>query len=84
MRAPMARRIRPPRSRCAGVKSVIAHSLRADLTVQVVALISWPFTRRAIDTGLGPPVGSADNCENTAVIAASRSHVEVEMPGHTS
>jgi hypothetical protein len=82
MRGPMARDIRPPRSRFAGVTTAIAHSLRADVTVEVVELISWPFPRRAIDTGLGPPVGSADNRDNTAVIAASRSRVEVEVPGH--
>ena len=40
---------------------------------------SWAFTRRAIDSGLVPSMGSVGDCSDNAVIEAFWSRVQVEL-----
>jgi putative transposase len=46
---------------------------------QGVQFTSWAFTRRAIDSGLVPSMGSVGDCYDNAVIEAFWSRVQVEL-----
>ena len=40
---------------------------------------SWAFTRRAVDSGLLPSMGSVDDCYDNAVIESFWSRMQVEL-----
>jgi len=50
---------------------------------QGVQFTSWAFTRRAIDSGLVPSMGSVGDCYDNAVIEAFWSRVQVELLDRT-
>ncbi len=40
---------------------------------------SWAFTRRAVDSGLVPSIGSVGDCNDNAVIESFWSRVQIEL-----
>jgi putative transposase len=48
-------------------------------SVELAQFTSWAFTRRAIDSGLVPSMGSIGDCYDNAVIESFWSRMQVEL-----